>query len=186
MLVLLLGAVLAVSTVRGEEGDCPEFECPAKVIYNKFELIIQYVIVRANVIRVFRFQILSSLQSIVTFLKFSVYAPPPSFKNHSFLLLSFNHLLIIFFSLSYIIWLLVLPLPPLPSATCLSFSVFLCVAGRADLRERGWVGGGRRAKSYDREKDWPSVNHSILFPARFISSFCLSIRGSERDVIYLS
>jgi hypothetical protein len=31
MLVLLLGAVLAVVPVRGEEGDCPEFECPAKV-----------------------------------------------------------------------------------------------------------------------------------------------------------
>jgi hypothetical protein len=29
--VLLLGAVLAVGPVRGEEGDCPEFECPAKV-----------------------------------------------------------------------------------------------------------------------------------------------------------
>jgi hypothetical protein len=41
MLVVLLGAVLAVGPVRGEEGDCPEFECPAKVIYNKFELIIQ-------------------------------------------------------------------------------------------------------------------------------------------------
>jgi hypothetical protein len=46
MLVLLLGAVFAVGPVRGEEGDCPEFECPAKVIYYKFELRIQEVIVR--------------------------------------------------------------------------------------------------------------------------------------------
>ncbi len=29
------------------------------------------------------------------------------------------------------------PLPPLPSASCLSFSVFLCVAGRAYWREMG-------------------------------------------------
>ncbi len=30
------------------------------------------------------------------------------------------------------------PLPLLPSASCLSFSAFLCVAGRAYWRERGW------------------------------------------------
>jgi hypothetical protein len=48
MLVLLLGAVLAVGPVRGEEGDCPEFECPAKVNYNKFEPILRYVIVRVS------------------------------------------------------------------------------------------------------------------------------------------
>ncbi len=44
---------------------------------------------------------------------------------------------------------------------CLSFAVFLCVAGRAFWRERG-IGGGRRAKSFDREKAWSSVNYSIL------------------------
>jgi hypothetical protein len=38
-------------------------------------------------------------------------------------------------------------LPSLPSANCLSFSVFR---------------GGRGAKSYDCEKAWPSINHSIL------------------------
>ncbi len=39
-------------------------------------------------------------------------------------------------------------LQALPSATCLSFSVFLCVAGRAYWKERGG-GGGVGAKSYD-------------------------------------
>jgi len=33
------------------------------------------------------------------------------------------------------------PFPPLPSASCLSFSVFLCVAGRAYWGEK-WVGDG--------------------------------------------
>jgi hypothetical protein len=55
------------------------------------------------------------------------------------------------------IWLLPHPLPsPFPAASCLSFSVFLCVA-----RERGeWGVGG--AKSYDGEKAWSSIDHSIL------------------------
>ncbi len=35
------------------------------------------------------------------------------------------------------------PFPlPLPSANCLSFSVFLCVFGRAYWRDRGWGGEG--------------------------------------------
>ncbi len=52
--------------------------------------------------------------------------------------------------------------PSLLSASCLSFSVFLCVAGRACWRERG--GGGEGVpKSYDSEKDWSSINHSILY-----------------------
>ncbi len=62
-------------------------------------------------------------------------------------------------SLRCMIRLLARPLPPLPSATCLSFSVFLC--GRAYCRERG-VPGGRGAESYDRKKAWPSINHLIL------------------------
>jgi hypothetical protein len=48
-----------------------------------------------------------------------------------------------------------LPLP-LPSASCLSFSFFLCVAGRAY-----WRGGGG-TKSYDSEEAWSSINHSVL------------------------
>ncbi len=51
--------------------------------------------------------------------------------------------------------------PPLLSASCLSFLVFIFVAGRAYWRERGgWDGGG--AISYDSKKAWSSVSHSIL------------------------
>jgi hypothetical protein len=47
---------------------------------------------------------------------------------------------------------------PLPSAaSCLPISVFLCVAGRTYRRGRG---GG--ARSYDDEKAWSCINHSIL------------------------
>jgi hypothetical protein len=49
----------------------------------------------------------------------------------------------------------------IPSPLLPSFSVFLyMVAGRAYWR--GWGGGGRGAKLYDREKAWPSLDHSIL------------------------
>jgi hypothetical protein len=43
------------------------------------------------------------------------------------------------FSPSYT-WLLPHPLPPHPSSSCLCFSVFLCVAGRAYWQERGFEG----------------------------------------------
>ncbi len=56
----------------------------------------------------------------------------------------------------------------LPSASCLSLSVFLGVAGRAFWREKGEGGGG--AKLYDLEKAWPSINHSIL-SARSLLNF---------------
>ncbi len=47
----------------------------------------------------------------------------------------------------------------------LSFSVYLCVAGRAYCTdERGGTGGGLGAESYDRENAWTSINHSILSP----------------------
>ncbi len=60
---------------------------------------------------------------------------------------------------------------PLPSPTfscqqlqCLSFSVFLCVNGRAYTE--GSAGGGGRdgggAKSDDSKKAWSSINHSLL------------------------
>jgi hypothetical protein len=61
-------------------------------------------------------------------------------------------------SLRHLIWFL----PPVLSANCLFFSVFLFVAGQAFLR---WGGGRRRleeAKSYDREKAWTSIKNSIL------------------------
>ncbi len=59
--------------------------------------------------------------------------------------------------------------PSHPSASCLSFSVFLCDAlveltdGRGGGR-RGWGG----AKSYDDEKAWSSINHSILSPYGYL------------------
>ncbi len=53
------------------------------------------------------------------------------------------------------------PPHPLPSASCLSFSVFQFVTGRTYWRKMG-EGGGGGAKSFDNEKAWYSVNHSIL------------------------
>ncbi len=52
------------------------------------------------------------------------------------------------------------PPPCLPSANCFSFSVFLCVAAYSS--ERG-EGAGGRAKSYDGEKSWSSINYQIHF-----------------------
>jgi hypothetical protein len=55
------------------------------------------------------------------------------------------------------------PLPhPILSASCLSFSVFLCVASRAELKAEG-EGDGGGGKSFDVEKIWSSINHSILW-----------------------
>ncbi len=48
-----------------------------------------------------------------------------------------------------------------PLKSCLSFSVFLCVAGQACWRE--WGGGGN---SYDRKKVWSSIYNSILYGLR--------------------
>jgi hypothetical protein len=58
------------------------------------------------------------------------------------------------------------PLPPLLSASCLSFSVFLCVAGRACWRERGWA----RSQIIRPRESLNSTHYSILFG--FIS--CIS------------
>ncbi len=60
------------------------------------------------------------------------------------------------------------PRPPLPpsligqhySASCLFFILPMCRRPSL-LRERG-VGGRCGDKSYDREKAWPSIKHSIL------------------------
>ncbi len=53
------------------------------------------------------------------------------------------------------------PSSPLPSASCFSYSVFLCVPGRPYSREsEGTSGGG--AKSYDSEKTRASINLSLL------------------------
>jgi hypothetical protein len=53
-----------------------------------------------------------------------------------------------------------LVLPPSPVSSCLSFSVFLLVAGQAFLGLGVGRGEGvEGAKSYDREKAWSSINH---------------------------
>ncbi len=53
------------------------------------------------------------------------------------------------------------PLPThLPSASCLSFSVLLCVASQAFWRERGEGVWG--AKSYGGENAWSYINNLIL------------------------
>ncbi len=57
-------------------------------------------------------------------------------------------------------------IPPFPPASRLSFYVFLCVASRVKLTDgRRWAGGRwwERAKTFDGEKIWSSIYHSILF-----------------------
>jgi hypothetical protein len=54
------------------------------------------------------------------------------------------------------------PIPPLTSASCLSFLVFLCVAAVELTVGSGGAGVGGGAKSHDGEKAWSSTNHSIL------------------------
>jgi hypothetical protein len=68
--------------------------------------------------------------------------------------------------------------PPLllRSSSCLSFSVYLCVAVRAYWRERG----GGNLKLYAGKKAWSSTNHSILYGQLFRGFpyyFCLMIEG---------
>jgi hypothetical protein len=70
------------------------------------------------------------------------------------------------------------PLPLLQSASCLSFSVFLYVAGRAYWRERRGS-CGRGAKSYAREKTLPSMYYSIL--SGFIP-LCTNVWAPEMDL----
>jgi len=57
--------------------------------------------------------------------------------------------------------LLVHPSPSPTSARCLSFTVFLCVPGRAYSQECEGRGGGG-ANQYDSEKTWASINLSLL------------------------
>jgi hypothetical protein len=53
--------------------------------------------------------------------------------------------------------------PPLLSASCPSFSVFLCVAIRAYWRERWRGGAGAEWENHGTaRKAWSSINHSIL------------------------
>ncbi len=81
MLVLLLGAVLAVGPVRGEEGDCPEFECPAKVLFNNLCTHETRSECRLYVINFFKSsQSLSSHTIISLYILFLIY-PPPAFLH---------------------------------------------------------------------------------------------------------
>jgi hypothetical protein len=64
-------------------------------------------------------------------------------------------------SFSRMIRLYARPLPPLPSANCLSVSVFQCLATRHPDR-RGESGGGHGAESHNRKKSWASVNCVIV------------------------
>jgi hypothetical protein len=60
------------------------------------------------------------------------------------------------------IWLLPHPFPLFPSASCLSFSVFLCIAGQRLPTGEDGEGVEDEPNSYDGEKTWSFVNHSIL------------------------
>ncbi len=66
-----------------------------------------------------------------------------------------------FLAIVWSAWFLPHPPPPHPTpiflaASCLSFAVFLCDAGRVY-----WRGGGRSPIN-DHKKAWSSINHSIL------------------------
>jgi hypothetical protein len=60
------------------------------------------------------------------------------------------------------IWLLPHPLPPLPSVSSTAPATHRKTEKERQLSDgiEGWEGGG--AKSYDDEKAWSSVNHSVL------------------------
>jgi hypothetical protein len=60
-------------------------------------------------------------------------------------------------------------LPALSYQQVVSISQSTCVlpVELTDGREGGRLGGGRGAKSYDREKAWSSINHSILSDLRY-------------------
>ncbi len=75
------------------------------------------------------------------------------------------------------IWLLPRPFP-LSRHYCLAFSVVMRVAGRAAFwRERG-EGGEGGIKSYDREKAWPSINHSILSLLSLVDGWLVTVNES--------
>ncbi len=59
---------------------------------------------------------------------------------------------------------------PLSSASCLSFSVFLCVASRVCWRQGGGQGVGGRSQI---EKVWTSIYHAILSASLSSSHRCL-------------
>jgi hypothetical protein len=75
---------------------------------------------------------------------------------------------------------------PLPAASCLSFSVFLCIARRAYWQENG-EGGSGGAKSYDGEKAWPSLNHLILSAlscGQLLPAHVMTVWGDKAPCFY--
>ncbi len=81
--------------------------------------------------------------------------------------------------------------PTLPSVICLSFSVFLCVAGPAYCREGG-RGAGTRRQIIRPRKAWPSISHSLLpdVHCRTASSFVILMQwfpcfssGKEKVIV---
>ncbi len=75
------------------------------------------------------------------------------------------------FSCGRIIWLLPHPFTPSDVSKLSPFSVFLCIAGRTF---GGRAGRERvRAKSYDSEKTWSSINHWIKSSLALVTvAFC--------------
>jgi hypothetical protein len=57
--------------------------------------------------------------------------------------------------------------PRPPPSTVSKLSIFLSFPVRCfsvEFTDEKGGGGGRGAKSYEREKAWPSINHSIFSP----------------------
>jgi hypothetical protein len=54
-------------------------------------------------------------------------------------------------------------------------------------RSTKWIGGGGEggAKSYDREKAWPSINHSILSGENLLYGNPLYVLIKETDYIHI-
>ncbi len=78
------------------------------------------------------------------------------------------------------IWLLrfyPMPSPPLPSASCLAFSVFLCVAGQAYWRKKGGRGWGRRRQIIRRRQ---SLVLCKLFNTLCLIQMAVDLAGYRR------
>ncbi len=60
--------------------------------------------------------------------------------------------------------------PSFPLTSCLSFSAFLYVGGRAYWQKLGGEGRGG-AKSFDGEKAWSTTDHSMLSEALYVYKY---------------
>ncbi len=73
------------------------------------------------------------------------------------------------------------PLPPLPTAGCLSFSVFLCVAGPAYWRERG-----RRGWAWSWIKQPQERLASIIYSLLSAYAGSLALRTVAQHIVFLA